>query len=199
MPFSGFPQLYGICRFLQKLASIHRNVCLREWLHLFVFLIFGLKPYCCWRTFHLQNSSCIPCLAFIFSRRGIFGKPARQDLQSEVCRWKVRLQKYGLRSNTKIVEYMDSGLQTYNPVNADELPRKATGFRYLRSSKNEVIEMVNVLWNLCGTKIPGLLKLEMYSTIIRSTSMHGTECWPTTKKKWNACKHNGIKNAEAVI
>ncbi|EYC21300.1 hypothetical protein Y032_0019g3737 [Ancylostoma ceylanicum] len=120
----------------------------------------------------------------------------REELQKEVQAWKDRLERYGMKLNTKKTEYLECGDQT--AIDSEELP-KASVFKYLGSriaadgnkKKTEAECRSNAAWSkwrqvtgvLCDKKVPLKLKSKIYCTVVRPVALYGAECWPTTLKQ----------------
>lgn len=67
----------------------------------------------------------------------VFSGSSKQELQDYVRIWKGRPQKYGFKLIVKITEHIEVGLQTNSSLNVDELLRKGTSFRCLKSRHHE--------------------------------------------------------------
>ena len=122
---------------------------------------------------------------------------SRQELELDLQKWKVQLERYGLRLNTKKTEYMELGTQLPGTIHLEEEITKTTAFKYLGSHisasgelKEEISARMNAAWLkwrsltgvLCDKKMPLRLKSKVYRTVIRPVALYGSECWPVTKK-----------------
>ena len=107
------------------------------------------------------------------------------------------MEQHGLRLNTVKTEYMELGAQTPGTIRVgNTMIKKTTTFKYLGSRiaadgslHEEILGRINAAWSkwrsltgvLCDRRIPRKLKSQIYRTIIRATTLYGSECWPSTR------------------
>ncbi|EYC34345.1 hypothetical protein Y032_0001g372 [Ancylostoma ceylanicum] len=139
-----------------------------------------------------------PPWTLLYADDVVVAASTREELQEVMQAWKGRLERYGMKFNTKKTEYLECGDQTpgHVAINSEELP-KASVFKYLGSriaaDSNTLTEAecrANAAWSkcrqvtsvMCDKKVPLKLKSKIYRTVVRPVALYGAECWPTTLK-----------------
>uniref|UniRef100_W5NMT3 ribonuclease H n=1 Tax=Lepisosteus oculatus TaxID=7918 RepID=W5NMT3_LEPOC len=134
----------------------------------------------------------------LYADNVMLASETRHGLEQQVQEWKTRLERFRMKLNIKKTEYLECGDQTDGTIAAGGVQlNKVTKFKYqglcvdsdcptLQDPKTRVsaawMKWRQVIGVLCDKKIPFHLKSKVYRSVVRPVDLHGTECWPTTKK-----------------
>ncbi|VDO23926.1 unnamed protein product [Haemonchus placei] len=131
-----------------------------------------------------------------------FSGGEQKELQDKLQNWQKVLAENGLRLNAKETKFLSSKEGTESIVDGrGEAIEKFQDFRYLWSDLaangsvgQAVKSRLNAAWMnwrestgiLCDRRCSRTLKGKAYRTVVGSTMLYGSECWPMRMLRW-AC------------